>query len=267
MKKLSTLLLSGLMLFSFSEMKAAIVYTDVIPDVISSGNYSLSIDLDNNGVPDVDLTGASNPNLSFTVVQATQPQTMNNYILSDGAGNALALNFGSPIAPSSVTWFQMNTTNLQMITVINNMGQGTWNGAMDKYLGVQFYINSNIHFGWIRFSFSSTSNTCTLKDYAYDNTPNTPINAGDMLTGLSSLDFNAGKLNAYPNPAVDIINLDFNPAENVSYLIISDVMGRIVKKIEIPANTEKYILQLEAIQAGVYFANLNGIVRKIQLIK
>lgn len=266
MNKLSALLLSGFLGFSLSEMQAVIVYTDVIPDIANVNNYTQNIDLDNNAVPDVQITGAQSQNLSFTIVQAGQPNMMNNFVLSDGNGNALALNPGDPIGPSSLTWFQMNTTNLQMITVVNSMGSGTWMGAVNKYLGVQFYINSNIHFGWIRFTFSSADNTCILQDYAYDDAPNTPINAGDMLTGVNTLDFNIAQFNAFPNPASGMISFDFSSSSVITYLILTDVAGRIVKRIEIPANTEKYTLALDAIQAGVYFVSLNGTVRKIQVL-
>ena len=49
---------------------------------------------------------------------------------------------------------------------------------VDKFLACKFDIGTNTYYGWIRVQLNGT--IVTFKDYAYNNTPNTAIDAGDM---------------------------------------------------------------------------------------
>ena len=60
---------------------------------------------------------------------------------------------------------------------------GPWAGAgqTDKYVGVQFVAGGGtVHYAWLRLDVAPSSGTITLKDYAFEATPLTPIAAGDM---------------------------------------------------------------------------------------
>src|SRR4051812_17799744 len=117
MKFITVLLLT--LAFLSLKMKAQIICTDVNPDIVSTGNSTLDIDVNNDLTIDFRLTGAlaSSPGntLGFVIVQAGQVGT-NNYILSNGSGAALALPLNAVISSTSSTWFQMNSTNAQMMT-------------------------------------------------------------------------------------------------------------------------------------------------------
>ena len=58
---------------------------------------------------------------------------------------------------------------------------GAWGRATDKFLGFQFSINGEVHFGWARLSVKLSNNRIIAKltGYAYETQPNTAIRAGD----------------------------------------------------------------------------------------
>jgi len=57
-----------------------------------------------------------------------------------------------------------------------NLGRGLTN----RYLGVKFNIDQQVHYGWLRISVSTTHDhfTAELTGYAYETIPNKPIVAG-----------------------------------------------------------------------------------------
>jgi hypothetical protein len=60
---------------------------------------------------------------------------------------------------------------------------GQWLGAKDRYLGLQFVIDGQVHYGWARLSVTPTENeraeiTAVLTGYAYETIPNKPIVTG-----------------------------------------------------------------------------------------
>jgi len=70
---------------------------------------------------------------------------------------------------------------------------GAWiDGEPDKYLGVRFTLDDSVsyHYGWIRMDVPSDMSQVTVKDYAYEQTADTPIKAGDMGSGSSIRDGN-----------------------------------------------------------------------------
>jgi len=60
--------------------------------------------------------------------------------------------------------------------------RGPWTRATDRFLGLQFSINGEVHYGWARLSVRhmiADYVTATLTGYAYETQPNTAILAGD----------------------------------------------------------------------------------------
>ena len=271
MKKLSTLCVTLISFIFSANVNASIVYTDVMPDINQVGNFTQDIDVDNNTVIDFRMTGAQSGNFSFNIMQANQVG-VNNLILSDGAGNASALALNTVIGPSSTTWYQMNASNLLMITVANSVGTGTWAGATDMYLGLQFLIGTNTHFGWARFTFAQNTNDIIFKDYAYDNTPNTPILAGATLTAIADFSTTEKMIgNSYPNPASSVFTIELNNITEKTNFIISDILGNTVKQIEIAENTSAIKIDVTDIAAGIYSYSLSSTTQtesgKIEVVK
>lgn len=173
------------LVFNISSFRAQFICTDVSPDITNTGNATQDIDLNNDLIPDFRLTSAQIGTLSFVIVQGSQIGT-NNFVLSDGGGNALALPSGSVIGSGSSTWTQMSGANLFMVLITNTTATGTWLGAADQYLGLKLIVGASTYYGWARFSFSLNSNTYTFKDYAYNSLSSQQILAGQ---GCGSIAF------------------------------------------------------------------------------
>ena len=162
---------------------AQIVYTDVNPDATLVDSF-LNIDFDGDGDPE--LVIAEQPGLNYIAgfpdgaLQGGADQQIGivgttsfgyQYFLPLSAGNAISAG-----NVSTTGAFQFGPT-----FTYNNADPGNWVGAGDKYAGVQFTLSpqGTTHFGWIRLNIPSPG-TVTVKDYAYESAPNTPIIAGAM---------------------------------------------------------------------------------------
>jgi hypothetical protein len=55
---------------------------------------------------------------------------------------------------------------------------GPWLGVQNEYMGLEFRINGEAHFGWARFSVTDKA-AITLTGYAYETIPLKPIVTGD----------------------------------------------------------------------------------------
>ena len=63
----------------------------------------------------------------------------------------------------------------------------------------------------------------------------------------------------YPNPASDIIQLQFaNPLNEKGNVVIYDICGRIVKKVEIDFNNNTIEVDIKNLNQGNYCLKLNG---------
>jgi hypothetical protein len=61
-----------------------------------------------------------------------------------------------------------------------------WHDAEDKFLGVRFVINGEVHYGWIGFRCVTVAYpviTAKLGGWAYETVPNKSISAGDTGSG------------------------------------------------------------------------------------
>jgi hypothetical protein len=61
--------------------------------------------------------------------------------------------------------------------------QGPWKEAHNKYLGLKFEINGEVHFGWARLSvtcFTPAAARVLLTGYAYETVANQPILTGKI---------------------------------------------------------------------------------------
>jgi hypothetical protein len=83
--------------------------------------------------------------------------------------------------------FQPNNNKVPMVEGLNtSSGKGTygpWANKQAAYLGLEFLIQGEIHYGWARLAVNINSGDCkgicaTLTGYAYETVPGRPIIAG-----------------------------------------------------------------------------------------
>ncbi|QNJ96956.1 T9SS type A sorting domain-containing protein [Constantimarinum furrinae] len=268
MKKITTKKLSkrlsqygalSLAIAGVSDAAGQIIYTDIDPDeTITGSNYML--DLDGDTSIDYDIIARSD-------VPAVRVYNSNsNSILGLNFGGnynyPLALSSGAPIS-SGQNFYQHSvyqTLNWGGCTYTNSQWCG---GQVDKYLGLRFNIGGDTHYGWVRLDVPADGSNFTIKDYAYESTPDMAIAAGDT-GGLGVGD------EAFSNFQflVDTNNqLVLKAAVAMDNVDIYNVLGQKVISQDLTSTNET--IDLSAQTSGIYLATvtIEGAQRTIKVVK
>jgi hypothetical protein len=180
---------------------AKVVYTPAHEIIGANGVYNLDVNQDGT--------------VDFLIQQWNYGNwSSNNQLLADPAvGNGIAgkqyasaLMAGASIGPDqnfiagggngevmlSITHFTTGGTSF---------GHGFWANVQNRYLGLKFQVAGETHFGWARLSVARKAFhfTALLTGYAYEDTPNTAIKAGQ--TAADSADSSAN-LNSSQNKSL-----------------------------------------------------------------
>ncbi|MGM5468690.1 T9SS type A sorting domain-containing protein [Flavobacteriaceae bacterium LMO-SS05] len=143
---------------------------------------------------------------------------------------------------------------------VNSCGYGVWCDVTNKYIGIQFKIGPNTHYGWARLDVGMNGNVWTLKDYAYHMTPNTQIRAGQTTSlGIDDNVFSKIKVIALKK-SIGLYNLP----EETTYNVLN-MTGQLV----LNGNTQNrnHVIEAPTLTSGVYIVELadtnsNGVIRK-----
>jgi hypothetical protein len=171
---------------------AEIVYTP--EHVILKGNSTYQIDLNHDGTNDFGLQMLQ---IFHSSMLLAIPDVSGNQVVRPAVGSisAVPLNLGGPIGPNRQ--FASKTTYGGFFMALNGSYgtltwfRGPWAKASNKYLGLKFLINGEVHYGWARVTVMKRYSTLT--GYAYETVANQPIRAG----AESGSDTAAA---AYPDP-------------------------------------------------------------------
>jgi hypothetical protein len=170
--------------------KAQVVYHDVNPDVTLTGvsgtasRDSLQMDINADGTDDfqmqVRVYGTTPTNTQANLnTYATGAETLASLVSYTSLGYALDVPSGTAINASSA-W----NGNVQAVlaSLYGTTNYGTLGDAADHFLGIQFQDGSaNVYYGWVRIGgVDANGTTVTIKDWAYQSTAATSINAGEM---------------------------------------------------------------------------------------
>ena len=176
-KFLATITGTVAILAAATPASAEIVYTP--EHVILKANSTYQIDLNHDGINDF---GIQNLPIFHSSALLAIPEVTGNQVVRPAAGSlsAVPLNLGGPIGPNRQ--FASRTTYGGFFMVING-GYGTltwfrgpWAKASNKYLGLKFLIDGEVHYGWARLTVMKGYSTLT--GYAYETVANQPIRAG-----------------------------------------------------------------------------------------
>ena len=99
-----------------------------------------------------------------------------------------------------------------------------------------------------------TETMIALKDFAYENVSNTPINAGDRgisTAGVNQLDETKNGVKIYPNPASNYFVVD---ADNVTELELINSSGVTVKKLSNLGDNPT--VDIATLKAGIYLVKI-----------
>jgi hypothetical protein len=155
----------------------------------------LSLDLNNDGVTDFTLreifevcietsNARRTPECSEFTFQNLYARGNGSNAVVMGATSASALPVRTKVGPEDKFG---NDVSLEFCTTQNGTFQqdgGPWLNVKNLYLGLQFAIDGQIHYGWARLTVRTNKTTCVTKalltGYAYETEPNTPITTGKL---------------------------------------------------------------------------------------
>jgi len=179
--------------------EAEIVYTPA-NTVIKGG---LNLDLNHDGLADFVIAVGGPASFDKVTVSCAVHQTYRrspkgmacNYLTNQVWGRgvasgrfASALPAGFPVGPNK-SYFQaakypfaveMGGVGCRCTSSGGSFTGGQWLSTENRYLGLQFVIKGEVHYGWARLNvgFSKGRIAATLTGYAYETIPNKPIITG-----------------------------------------------------------------------------------------
>lgn len=135
-----------------------------------------------------------------------------------------------------------------------NSTYGNWANQTSKYLGLEFQILGQTHYGWARVTVQGV-NCVTVEEYAYETMPNVAILAGDKGLSTSIADLNLIE-DITVFAANDVLNVNV-PAEVVGYNIkLVDVLGRTIVNETIANSSHR--IDVSKLKTGVYIVLIEG---------
>ncbi len=225
------------------KLNAQIIYTD-IPDATPSATYPL--DLNNDMTTDFLIQF----DLGFKIM--CKPQNNNAYSGELVGGEYLpwALSQSIWICDTLLTWYgASNPGTMAWDTTI-----GHWPGAVDKYLPLKLVVGANTYYGWARLDVLANSGSFTVKDYAYESTPNACILSGQTPLGIVDIS-TQNTISIQPNPfhSSTIIQIKDN-LKNGS-MTLYNAYGQIVKQLN-NLTGKSISINKDNLPSGVYFIRL-----------
>jgi len=228
---------------SASDVDAQIVYVDIDPDLDIMDTFTLPIfaglGVDFDGDTDAEIFFGERTDSLFTIADVEA--------LSDGPDGVTAIvgNIRTITGPIYLGYFvpvsadaPISAGNAAIIGY--SFATFTYGGADpngfigdgDKYIGVQFtFDGTSTHYAWLRVEMPVGGGRILVKDFAYELTPDTPINAGQMVTaiepGPDGLPGTHNLSSVYPNPFNPQARFTLEVAEQQDVNIaVFDALGR-----------------------------------------
>ncbi|MBT0606648.1 T9SS type A sorting domain-containing protein [Aequorivita echinoideorum] len=236
-----------------ADASGQIVYTDLDPDQVLNVGDAFIVDMTGMGTTGFEVNnpaGLANGNAAIVTPSSGNPGgafvgstvTPYNYPALLAEGNLINASAGFTMdgQRGDLNYYGCAYSNSQWCDTVT-----------DGYLGVKFTFNGNTHYGWIRMDTDvSGSNLITVKDFAYESTPNTAIAAGDMgvIAGVSDNNFQGFKHFVANNQ----LNLSANTA--MEKVALHNLLGQEVISQKLSSTSE--VINLSSLQAGVYLATI-----------
>lgn len=226
-----------------SSLYSQIIYTD-ITDATPNATYAL--DLNNDLIVDFSI--------QFAMANKVMCVPQNNNAYAGNMAGSLHLPWALPasaaICNTLATWYDATHPG----TMAFGTSTGHWVGETDKYLALKLIVGANTYYGWARLDVMNNSGSFTLKDYAYQSTPNTCIQAGQIALGVAE-HTNKTTFSIYPNPLTSSTTLQTTGDLKNTSLTIFNSCGQTIKQIN---NLSGHTLTISRndLPAGLYFMQL-----------
>ncbi len=238
-----------------ADANGQVVYTDVDPDVTLSRGEVFSLDFEADTFEDVEV---ANPDLT---------SGLNAAIVFPSSGGAFA-GFTSAGGTYDYPFLMAQGDVIDAATGYTTTGDrgdlnyygcaysnSQWCGDVtDGYLGVRFIslTTGTTHYGWVRLDTDvNGDNLITVKDFAFEATPDTGIAAGDQGSlGVTDSAFGAFEYHTSDNA------LHLSSATTMDQVVLHNVLGQEVARQQI--NATSATVAMDRLSAGVYIATISA---------
>ena len=175
-----------------------------------------------------------------------------------------ALDNNTIINSSQNTWMNdsFQILNWNSCAFPNN----NWCNVTDKYLGLRFKVlngpgpgDDQTFYGWARINVPLDPSGWIIKDFAYNSTPDAPINAGQLTLGIEDNVFS--KIKVVPlNKSIGLYNLPETANFNIYSMAGQEVLKGSTENID-------YVIEATALSSGVYVLELTDTNSKVVIRK
>lgn len=222
---------------------AQIIYTD-IADATPSATYPLDLNNDNN----VDFL------IQFDAAAKIVCKPQNNNVYAGNIVSAMhlpwALKAASSICDTLANWYGANNPG----TMAWNTSIGYWVGASNKFLALKIMVGNNAYYGWARFDVLPSSGSFTIKDYAYNSTPNACIQSGQTSLGIP--ENTKPHIAIFPNPFSSTTRIQCSsPFQNASLRLYNSYGQLVLQENNISGST--ITLSREQVPSGCYYIQVS----------
>ena len=276
--------LAGSMLAVAGIAEGQVVYTDIPDTVFTPVNAfpgdTYALDLNNDGTTDFNFvawkysSSGGSHYAAFGLIMVPHSASNPNGIIGTVAGTAnnllgmvsqLALNDQIGTDPAAFFEYADLINNPSgynipsMLSTSNGNVAGKWQaGETDHFVGLKFSVGANNYFGWVRVDVDSNDvdlivSSITIKDYAYNATPDAPLFAGQgSPLGVASAN-QPGNFNilGYEGVASIFVN-DGKPGGTV--VTVTNMLGQTIVKQSLSNRTAS--IDLNHFGKGIYLVTL-----------
>ena len=245
-----------------------IYYSGILDGTAFNGAYNLDLDGDTN--VDFQLyhyTTVTSGFYNFLLINRNfnSQNAILGSVVNDAFGTVrypFALDDNALISSANPNWISDNFDmyiNQRDYCYLNSNWCDGLSKTTNKYLGLKFEFNGEIHYGWARLEVGTDPSDWILKDYAYNTIAGEPIEAGQQTLGIEESTFSKLKIVAL-NKSIGLYNLP----QSTKYELFS-IAGQSVLKGKTNQNT--YVIEANTLSNGTYVlvlqdANSNAILRK-----
>ena len=240
-------------LLGVANASGQIIYTDIADETVDALNPRVALDIDVDGTGDY-LFGANSSSIGFAFMfpasTSSAPSLNSNGIV--GFNNS-SYNYVSNLVAGDI----INSTNGILTGVRGDFNYSScafpgseFCDGNDAFVGLHFKIGANTHYGWVRIQVAPSAASIIIKDFAYNATPEGPIEAGQTST-LSVDTFTMNNVRVVSlNKSIALYNLP----GNTSYNLFSATGQSLLSGT---TNNQTYVIEASTMASGIYILELN----------
>ncbi|MFN0275389.1 MAG: T9SS type A sorting domain-containing protein [Chitinophagales bacterium] len=250
--------MAGAFVSAASSADAQVTYVDLEPDEELEIGAVYFLDMDDNGDDDFLFQVASTSGGSWSFARVFGSVTTSAYSFGNSTNRVVGysgafLPYGSALDEDEVIDEDADFLETYAVAFLASIYGGITYGAFadqdDKYLGVKFDIDGEVHYGWIRLDATVGPVSATLKDYAYQATAETAINTAQTEDPVAINTIDPSKLSIYSyGNTVNLVVNNLN-AENGEVKIFN-MQGQVI--FTAPLNAKGMQITMPFAAEGTY---------------